>query len=63
MKVREVLKKLNDDGWQLDTTVGSHRHFEHPNKPCKVTVSGHPSDDIPPKTLKSIYSQAGWGKP
>jgi predicted RNA binding protein YcfA (HicA-like mRNA interferase family) len=63
MKVRDVLKKLREDGWYPDTTEGSHRHFKHDQKPGKVTVAGHPSDDIPPKTLKRIYEQAGWGKP
>lgn len=63
MKVREVLKKLNDDGWYLDRTRGDHRQFNHPTKPGTVTVAGHPSDDLHPKTLKSIYLQAGWGEP
>lgn len=59
MKVREVLKLLRDDGWYLVTTEGSHRQFKHPAKPGRVTVSGHPSDDLHPKTLKSILTQAG----
>lgn len=63
MKVREVLKKLNDDGWYLDRTRGDHRQFNHPIKPGTVTVAGHPGDDLHPKTLKSIYQQAGWGEP
>ncbi len=59
MKVREVLKLLKKDGWYLVTTEGSHRQFKHPTKSGRVTVSGHPSDDIHPKTLKSILTQAG----
>lgn len=59
MKVRDVLKLLRDDGWYLVTTEGSHRQFKHPNKSGRVTVSGHPGDDIHPKTLKSILTQAG----
>lgn len=59
MKVREVLKLLQEDGWFLVTTEGSHRQFKHHAKPGRVTVSGHPSDDIHPKTLKSILTQAG----
>src|SRR5437899_924981 len=54
VKVRDVLKLLRNDGWSLITTVGSHRQLKHPSKPGRVTVSGHPSDDIHPKTLKSI---------
>ena len=59
MKVREVLKLLKGDGWYLVTTVGSHRQFKHPTKTGRVTVSGHPRDDIHPKTLKSILTQTG----
>jgi len=59
MKVREILKLLKEDGWYFVTTEGSHRQFKHPTKSGRVTVAGHPSDDIHPKTLKSILTQAG----
>jgi predicted RNA binding protein YcfA (HicA-like mRNA interferase family) len=62
MKVREILKLPKQDGWYLVTTEGSHRQFKHPTKSGRVTVSGHPSDDIHPKTLKSILTQAGLQK-
>ncbi len=62
MKVREVLKLLKNDGWYLVVTEGSHRQFKHYTKKGRVTVSGHPSDDIHPKTLKSILIQAGLKK-
>ena len=59
MKVREVLRLLSDDGWYHVRTVGSHRQFKHASKPGKVTVAGHPSMDLHPRTLRSILSQAG----
>ncbi len=59
MKVREVLKLIQKDGWYLVTTEGSHRQFKHPTKPGRVTVAGHPGEDVHPKTLKSILTQAG----
>ena len=59
MKVREILRLLMDDGWFLVATEGSHRQFKHPTKPGRATVSGHSGDDIHPKTLKSILTQAG----
>jgi predicted RNA binding protein YcfA (HicA-like mRNA interferase family) len=62
MKVREVLKLIRDDGWYLVTTEGDHRQFKHPTKRGRVTVSGHPSDDVHPKTLKSMLGQAGLAK-
>ena len=59
MKVRELLKLLKNDGWGVDRTRGSHRQLTHPTKPGTVTVSGHETDDIHPKTLKSALRQAG----
>ena len=58
LKVRDVLKLLRSDGWYLITTVGNHRQFKHPTKSGRVTVAGHPSDDLHPKTLNSILTQA-----
>jgi predicted RNA binding protein YcfA (HicA-like mRNA interferase family) len=62
MKVCEVLKLLRAEGWYLATTEGSHRQFKHTTKPGRVTVAGHPSEDIHPKTLNSILMQAGLKK-
>lgn len=59
MKVREVIRLLQDDGWRLVRTKGSHRQFHHPTKPGTVTVPGQLSDDIRSGTLKSILRQAG----
>ena len=47
MKVRDVIRLVEDDGWRLVETEGSHRQFRHPSKPGRVTVSGHPGDDMP----------------
>jgi predicted RNase H-like HicB family nuclease len=38
---------------------GSDRQFKHSTKPGRVTVSGHPGDDIPKGTLASVMRQAG----
>ena len=59
MKVRDVIRLIEKDGWRLVTTEGSHRQYKHPTKPGRVTISGHPRDDVHPKTLKSILTQAG----
>jgi predicted RNA binding protein YcfA (HicA-like mRNA interferase family) len=58
VKVREVIDKLEADGWYLARTRGSHRQFKHPRKRGLVTVAGKPSDDVHPKTLASIAQQA-----
>ncbi len=59
MKVRDVLRILDQDGWFLVATRGSHRQFKHATKSGRVTVAGKPSDDIAPGTLDSILKQSG----
>ncbi len=59
MKIREVIKLLERDGWQLVRQRGSHRQFRHPRKAGLVTVAGKPSADLAPGTLNSIFKQAG----
>ena len=58
MKVREVIRLIEEDGWNLVRIVGSHRQYRHPFKPGLVTVAGKPSDDLAPRTLNSILKQA-----
>ena len=58
MKVRDVIKIIEADGWYLARTRGSHRHFKHPTKQGIVTVAGKMSIDVPIGTLKSIWRQA-----
>jgi predicted RNA binding protein YcfA (HicA-like mRNA interferase family) len=59
MKVRDVIKRLEGEGWRLARTKGIHRQFHHPAKPGTAAVAGHPSVDIPPGTLNNILKQAG----
>ena len=58
MKVRELIRILEDDGWRLARTRGSHRQYKHASKPGTVTVAGKPSLDAPPGTLNAILKQA-----
>ena len=62
MKISEILRMLQDDGWFLVATRGSHRQYKHPVKPGRVTVPGKPSDDVAPGTLNSIMKQSGLKK-
>ena len=60
MKVRDVLKRIKDDGWyELPGNGSSHRQFKHRRKQGRVTVAGHPNEDLHAKTLKTILGQAG----
>jgi predicted RNA binding protein YcfA (HicA-like mRNA interferase family) len=55
---REIIRRLQLDGWFEVARVGSHKQFKHPTKPGRVTVPA-PRKDIPLGTLRSIEKQAG----
>lgn len=59
MKVKEIIKILEADGWYLVDQRGSHRQFKHGIKSGRVTVAGKSSMDVPPGTLNSILKQSG----
>jgi predicted RNA binding protein YcfA (HicA-like mRNA interferase family) len=58
VKVREVIRLLESDGWVLVTQAGSHRGFKHTIKLGRVTVSGNLGDE-PKGTFASAKRQAG----
>lgn len=58
MKVRDLIKRIEADGWYLVSTKGSHRQYKHPIKPGRVTIAGHPNHDLALDTLNSILKQA-----
>jgi predicted RNA binding protein YcfA (HicA-like mRNA interferase family) len=58
MQIRDVLKRLHEDGWSVSRTKGSHRILKHAIKKGIVVVAGHPRKDLAPGTLKSIWKQA-----
>ncbi|MEX2516096.1 MAG: type II toxin-antitoxin system HicA family toxin [Gammaproteobacteria bacterium] len=62
MKVKELIKWMEADGWMKTRQRGSHRQFKHPIKPGTVTVSGKPNVDVPPGTLNNVLKQAGLKK-
>lgn len=59
-KVREVIARLEAEGWRLVRTRGSHRQYKLGDRPLLVTLAGHPNDDIPPGTWSDIQKKAGW---
>jgi predicted RNA binding protein YcfA (HicA-like mRNA interferase family) len=64
MKVRQVIRRIEADGWRLVRQRGSHRQFKHATKPGRVTIAGNDGDDVNAGTLASILRQAGlkgWG--
>ena len=63
MKVREVIKLLEKDGWRHVRTKGSHRQYRHSVKSGTVTVAGKAGLDVPIGTLNSILKQSGLKQP
>ncbi len=58
MKVKEIIKLIETDGWFQVAQRGSHRQYKHNTKTGRVTIAGKPSDDIDKGTLNSILKQA-----
>ena len=59
LKVSEIIRQLEKDGWYLKRQKGSHRQFLHPTKIGLTTVNGKPSNDVWGKLLDSIEKQSG----
>ena len=59
MNSKQVIRKLEAEGWCLARVKGSHHQFKHGSKPGLVTVK-YPDGEIPKGTLNSIEKQAGW---
>lgn len=62
IKVGDMIRVLEQDGWVHIATKGSHRQFKHPIKRGRVTVPGKLSDDLAIGTESSILKQAGLKK-
>jgi predicted RNA binding protein YcfA (HicA-like mRNA interferase family) len=58
---RDIIRRLESEGWRLARITGSHHHFAKPGRRDIVTVP-HPRKDITIGTIKNIYRQAGWAR-
>ena len=59
VKVRDLIRVIERDGWFLVRTRGSHHQYKHPTKPGLVTIPGNPGQDVAIGTLRNILKQAG----
>lgn len=59
MKVRDLLRLLQANGWTIVRVRGSHRQLRHPDRRGVVTVAGNSGADVPSGTLKAILKHAG----
>ncbi|WPN63868.1 type II toxin-antitoxin system HicA family toxin [Pseudomonas sp. P9_35] len=58
MRSREMIRKIEEDGWYLVAIKGSHHQYKHSFKAGRVTIK-HPDADLPRGTINSILKQAG----
>ena len=61
-KVRDAIRMVERDGWRQVGMRGSHRQYKHLVKPGRVTIPGHPGEDLKKKIWWSILRQAGLGR-
>jgi predicted RNA binding protein YcfA (HicA-like mRNA interferase family) len=59
---RQIIRRLESEGWTNVRTEGSHHIFRKPGAPMIVVVP-HPRRDFPKGTLRAICRQAGWEWP
>jgi len=58
MRVREVVRLLQKEGWIQMRSKGSHRHFRHPTRSSVITVPGNDGKELAPGTLNDILKKA-----
>ena len=56
--VREVIKRLEAEGWCWTSCCGDHRKFKKNGR--MVIVSGKLGEHVPQGTYKAICRLAGW---
>lgn len=62
IKVRDMIRLIEEDGWFLAVYRGSHRQFKHSTKKGRVTINGKPNDDLDDNLTNSVLKQAGLNK-
>ena len=60
MKVKELIKILEKNGWEQARMRGNHRHYRHPEKGGTVTVAGTKCRYTTRDFIE--HPQAGWSK-
>jgi predicted RNA binding protein YcfA (HicA-like mRNA interferase family) len=61
VKVRDIISRLEAEGWTFRQGSGSHRIYTHAEKPGRVIVSVHAANiDVRPSTWNTIRKAAGW---
>jgi predicted RNA binding protein YcfA (HicA-like mRNA interferase family) len=58
VKVRDVIRLIEVDGWRFERQRGSHRIYRHPEKPGTVTVAANAGRICP-----SVHWRTSSGRP
>jgi predicted RNA binding protein YcfA (HicA-like mRNA interferase family) len=58
---RDIMRRLEKEGWSLARVTGSHHVFLNPRTGAIVTLP-HPKKDLGRGLVWAIYKAAGWAK-
>ncbi len=56
---RDIIRRLQKEGWSLERVTGSHHVFKSPVSGETVVVH-HPKKDLGKGLVHAIYKGAGW---
>ncbi|TKT73987.1 type II toxin-antitoxin system HicA family toxin [Afipia massiliensis] len=56
---REIIRRLQKEGWLLERVTGSHHVFKSPVSGETIVVP-HPKKDLGKGLVHAIYKGAGW---
>jgi predicted RNA binding protein YcfA (HicA-like mRNA interferase family) len=59
VKAKDLIRRLEANGWVEVRRKGSHRQYKHSDNPNLITVPDHAGVDLKPGTLNSILKKAG----
>ncbi len=59
LKVRDVIKAIEEAGWVHRDTTGDHRNYKKPGERYIITVPGKPSDDVSPGVISDMRRKTG----
>lgn len=58
MKSADLIRELQDAGWEVDRVRGSHHVLKHQSRPGHITVP-HPKKDLGIGLVRAIRKAAG----
>ena|SRR5271157_1428378 len=56
----DLIRALEQDGWEADACNGAHIPYLHPITRQRITIHYHPQKTYGPKLLQGLLSDIGW---